>query len=433
MRGVLGSGPSEMDLVRALHLSNNDVTLAFNILFDTLGYKGAEINVKRTTAGSGARVSTSSKQESVPCSPFAPSDTQPMSISDRPREQQVFEPNYRASDCHSGAKEEAVQDTCKLDSGLKIGSFEGTKDADCIALPSGDVVGARTPTFESPWKLQLGSSKAAIESCAHRQGVDDFEDYDRYGYDPEFGRIKWLLIGDAEVLGYSTCKGSKLKAGDMVSFTFPKKVDYNRGTSSLWARGRGAVAAGQQIVRFNTQVAGDIGRLPGEWAKCLIPLTAGGRVKIEGRCRAAPDVLTTMDTILLTIRLYASSALLGKYTGHPSKLPTSLCDETIHPLPSLFRLLGKEPFKKADFTPENLYSRKGASDCKEGTLPAEKRMKLVSDRNDSSEQGEEVPHWPRLKLHLGAHFAIVSHYYLCLGTICWLLIWSHFNPCFEVS
>lgn len=35
MRAVVGSGPSEMDLIRALHLARNDVAAAINILFDT--------------------------------------------------------------------------------------------------------------------------------------------------------------------------------------------------------------------------------------------------------------------------------------------------------------------------------------------------------------------------------------------------------------
>ena len=63
MRCVLGSGPSEMDLIRALHLAKNDVNLAFNVLFDTIGYKGTETNVKRTTAGSGARVLTTCHEQ----------------------------------------------------------------------------------------------------------------------------------------------------------------------------------------------------------------------------------------------------------------------------------------------------------------------------------------------------------------------------------
>jgi hypothetical protein len=33
-----------------------------------------------------------------------------------------------------------------------------------------------------------------------------------------------------------------------------------------------------------------------------------------------------------------------------TSLSTSMSDETVHPLPSLFRLLGKEPFKKAWIT-----------------------------------------------------------------------------------
>ena len=66
MRCVLGAGPSEMDLIQALHLAKNDINLAFNVLFDTIGYKGVGTNVKRTTAGSGARVFTTCLQEQVP-------------------------------------------------------------------------------------------------------------------------------------------------------------------------------------------------------------------------------------------------------------------------------------------------------------------------------------------------------------------------------
>lgn len=45
-----------------------------------------------------------------------------------------------------------------------------------------------------------------------------------------------------------------------------------------------------------------IGRIPNEWARCLLPLVRDNKVKIEGSCKSAPEVLALMDTILLSIR-----------------------------------------------------------------------------------------------------------------------------------
>lgn len=45
-----------------------------------------------------------------------------------------------------------------------------------------------------------------------------------------------------------------------------------------------------------------VGRIPNEWARCLLPLVRDKKVRVEGCCRSAPDVLGIMDTILLSIR-----------------------------------------------------------------------------------------------------------------------------------
>ena len=47
----------------------------------------------------------------------------------------------------------------------------------------------------------------------------------------------------------------------------------------------------------------EIGRLPMEWAKCVIPLVNGTKVKLLGRCVAAPSNLSMMQEIMLYIRL----------------------------------------------------------------------------------------------------------------------------------
>lgn len=45
-----------------------------------------------------------------------------------------------------------------------------------------------------------------------------------------------------------------------------------------------------------------IGRLPMEWAKCVVPLVNSGKVKLNGRCIAAPPVLSMMQDIMLYVR-----------------------------------------------------------------------------------------------------------------------------------
>lgn len=45
-----------------------------------------------------------------------------------------------------------------------------------------------------------------------------------------------------------------------------------------------------------------IGKLPLEWAKCLAPLVNSSKVKVHGRCVAAPYELSLMQDILLYVR-----------------------------------------------------------------------------------------------------------------------------------
>lgn len=45
-----------------------------------------------------------------------------------------------------------------------------------------------------------------------------------------------------------------------------------------------------------------IGRIPNEWARCLLPLVREKKIRVEGSCKYAPEVLSIMDTIHLSIR-----------------------------------------------------------------------------------------------------------------------------------
>ncbi|XP_052210529.1 DNA repair protein RAD5A isoform X2 [Diospyros lotus] len=170
---------------------------------------------------------------------------------------------------------------------------------------------------------------------------------------------EWWLVGCGEVTGLSTCKGRRLKSGDEVNFSFPvKKIETTSSPGKFGGRGR-QVAACSEIVRFSTKDSGEIGRIPNEWARCLLPLVRDKKICIEGFCKSAPDVLGIMDSIILSVSVYINSTMFRE--SHKTSLKaaaTSTDESVVHPLPTLFRLLGLTPFKKAQFTPGDLYTRK---------------------------------------------------------------------------
>lgn len=45
-----------------------------------------------------------------------------------------------------------------------------------------------------------------------------------------------------------------------------------------------------------------VGRIPGDWARSLIPLVNSGQVKVEGKCRSAPAVLSLMASIFVDFK-----------------------------------------------------------------------------------------------------------------------------------
>ncbi|XP_071687105.1 DNA repair protein RAD5B-like [Rutidosis leptorrhynchoides] len=187
----------------------------------------------------------------------------------------------------------------------------------------------------------------------------------------------WLLVGRTMITGLSTTKGRKLEDNEIVHFAFPDS-DLRSNKGGYWI----STKASSGIVRFSTKRSGEIGRLPMEWSKCLIPLVKSKKVKVLGRCVAAPVNLSLMEEIMLYISFYIHHSILtddGKATW---KLDSSSnIDSTIYPLLTLFKLLKKDPFQKAEFTPEDLDSRKRGlaleSDANEAVsaLPVGKRRK----------------------------------------------------------
>ncbi|WVZ00105.1 hypothetical protein V8G54_026174 [Vigna mungo] len=216
----------------------------------------------------------------------------------------------------------------------------------------------------------------------------------------------WWLVNCGEVTGLSTCKGRTINFGETVIFKFPTK----KLSSPSTGKGFGRAAACSEIVRFSTEQAGEvvlcrrwwslirlicvvIGRIPKEWARCLLPLVRDHKVRIEGKCKFAPQVLGIMDSIILSVSL---------------KDAANSTDESVfHPLPTLFRLLGLNPFKEvivgpvflipvivfynAELTPGDFYSNKRPL-SERVTLPRAKfeHPSQNGNENDNEESISEI-------------------------------------------
>ncbi|XP_031283471.1 DNA repair protein RAD5A isoform X2 [Pistacia vera] len=204
---------------------------------------------------------------------------------------------------------------------------------------------------------------------------------------------EWLFLGWSYVSGMSTCKGRKLKCGDEVEFSFPLK---NLSLpSKSFGRARQSMVACSEIVRFSTKSGGEIGRIPSEWTRCLLPLVRDKKVMIEGCCKHAPDVLSIMDTIVLSLRVYINNSMFRKH--HQASLDAGSSygeDSVFHPIPNLFRLLGMTPFMKAEFTPSDLYTRKRPLESKvlSGISPSLLQANKFKNqsRNESKVENEEL-------------------------------------------
>ncbi|XP_072986407.1 DNA repair protein RAD5B-like [Typha latifolia] len=168
----------------------------------------------------------------------------------------------------------------------------------------------------------------------------------------------WFLVGKTYMKGLSTCRGRRyLDAGEIVHLSFPSSETKKwYGGMRVSAK---AAAAVSEIVRFSTKRSGEIGRLPTEWTRCLIPLVNSTKVKVQAQCVFPQVELRLLQDIVLYVSFYIHSSIFTEVDKSSWKLvSTSQLDSTVHPLPTLFKLLKIKPFKKADFTPEELDSRK---------------------------------------------------------------------------
>ncbi|XP_052208103.1 DNA repair protein RAD5B [Diospyros lotus] len=199
--------------------------------------------------------------------------------------------------------------------------------------------------------------------------------------------LDWLLVERTVITGISTTRGRKLENNEIVHFTFPSAESRRRSSHWMSAKAAAAVA---EIVRFSTKRYGEIGRLPMEWAKCLIPLVNSSKVKVLGRCIAAPLNLHLMQDIMLYVSFYIHRSVLTEGVKSSWKLDSpSNIDSTIHPLLTLFKLLKIKPFQKAEFTPEELDSRKRSLNLEADSDDAEAMLPIVKRRKGSQQCVEQ--------------------------------------------
>ncbi|CAA7028675.1 unnamed protein product [Microthlaspi erraticum] len=137
----------------------------------------------------------------------------------------------------------------------------------------------------------------------------------------------WFLVGRSLVTATSTSKGRKLEDNEVVDFKFPTTINCKV----------------PGIIRFSTKRCGEIGRLPMDWSNWAVFLLRSGKVKMLGRCVAAPKFLQMMQDIML----YVSSIFIdvSKSTWHIGCFPN--IDSTLHPLLQLFKHLTIKPYQKA--------------------------------------------------------------------------------------
>ncbi|CAO2814655.1 unnamed protein product [Amaranthus hypochondriacus] len=307
IRSIVGQDYSQMDIIRALHMANNDATGAVNIILDT--------------------------------------------------------PNFISQSRQNP----------------RINSRERVK------VPASNLIMMEDNNENSKPNGGLYCKDLAIVSVQEKENGS---------IQSKFGGEEWLFVGYGEISAMSTSKGRKIKIGEEVDFAFPlkKKLTSPSTTGKVFGRGK-QVGICSEIVRFSTKSGGEIGRIPNEWARCLLPLVKDKKIRIEGFCKCAPENLSIMDTIALNVSVYINSSMFQKNHQNSLKPAGNSSEESVvHPLPTLFRLLGIPPFKKAEFTPDNLYTRKQPLESKNllhaSTVHAKNTKSLTSNGNKPEDEVE---------------------------------------------
>ncbi|CAJ1967159.1 unnamed protein product [Sphenostylis stenocarpa] len=178
-----------------------------------------------------------------------------------------------------------------------------------------------------------------VRKAVQKRYIPNLED----GEFPE--DAEWFLLGRKVEVAVSTARGvNRLVDNEIIHFNFPL-LTYSRKS--------------QLIVRVSTKRSGEVGRMPMEWAKIVIPLMHSEKVKVRGRCIAAPDKLQMMQEIMLLVSFYVHHSVFSDRVDTSWRLDAcGKIDDTVYPLLALLKMLEIKPSQKAEFTPEDIDSRK---------------------------------------------------------------------------
>ncbi|XP_051130188.1 DNA repair protein RAD5B-like [Andrographis paniculata] len=369
---AVGSEVSKVDILKALFRSDNNFDAAINLLLHP-----PQVTAQKTvTPTGGARISTLliNSSTATEIGEEKPTDalvTTPVKIE---AESGVEKSPTEKSSIDLVKSEIRVKEEPNVEAKSLIAVKQESEKAMVNAQP----LTARKLTEDEYRRIQSrvhgAKSKADQEDKKMALSCLVIEDGD-FAEEPD-----WLLVGRTVIAGLSTTKGRKLENNEIVHFSFPSSDP--RSKSSGFFMSSKAANAASSIVRFSTRRFGEIGRLPMEWSKCVVPLVNSSKVKVLGRCIAGPINLTLMQEIMLYVSFYIHRSVFTVEGNRSSwKLEPTNIDATTYPLLTLFKLLKLKSFQKAEFTPEELDSRKrslkldGDFDDTAGVLPSMKRQK----------------------------------------------------------
>ncbi|CAI0383903.1 unnamed protein product [Linum tenue] len=184
----------------------------------------------------------------------------------------------------------------------------------------------------------------------------------------------YYLVGRTMVTAVSTSRGRKLADNEIVYFNYSKSSSKSNA---------------QWIVRFSTKRCGEVGRLPMEWGKTVVPLMSSPKVKVLGRCVAAPATLQMMQEVFLYVSFYIHRSMFITLDSSTWTLESNTyIDPSLYPLLSLFKLLELKPYQKAEFTPSELHSRKRGLKLEDDADDSVTALQLVKKRKGG---GVQIP------------------------------------------
>ncbi|XP_042493226.1 DNA repair protein RAD5B [Macadamia integrifolia] len=388
IRTVLGAEVPESEILQAFLVCGNRPDAVISHMLDTPGFPNPPVDVKRTSTG--ARISTQIKEKM----PADSAGADPIKVLDPKAEVKMeelamgFEKNPdNELETKIRVKEEPLDVGCASSSDpLDAQHVKGHKsvfeknlakllerksrvkeedlDKGCEKNPINLESKRQTANTRLPWVPSRVKQESPISS-------PDVED----GEFPE--EADWFLVGMTSVTGFSTCKRKRLEFNEIVHFALPKRFS--------------------DIVRFSTKRSGEIGRMAMDWAKCIVPLVSSTKVKLCGRFVGTPSVLRLMQEIPLYLSFYVHHSILGQ--GDPSSwniIEPSMSYSTSGPLLNLFQLLNIKPFQQAEFTPEELDSRKrklnlkGDSDLFSSTKRRKGSQQVSEPNNDEQAISESA-------------------------------------------